>query len=141
MKKCFKCEVEKEFFEFGKYKKSKDGLYHLCKLCKREMDKFYYNRKDKLKKEDKYLKQVKRIKNIKEYVLDYMKDKKCKNCNENRLPALDFHHLNNKEFNVSQGILNGYSLDRIKKEINKCEILCSNCHRVETADQFNWYCK
>ena len=31
------------------------------------------------------------------------------------------------------------SLDTLKKEIDKCEIRCANCHRRKTAKQFNFY--
>lgn len=39
MKKCNKCEILKELFEFGKHKTTKDGLRNLCKSCHNEMNK------------------------------------------------------------------------------------------------------
>ena len=44
--------------------------------------------------------------------------------------ALEFHHLRAKTRRVSAMML--YSKKRIKEEISKCELLCANCHRVET---------
>ena len=52
----------------------------------------------------------------------------CRICGYNRcLAALDFHHLDpaQKEFNISSVM----SWPRIMMELNKCELLCSNCHR------------
>lgn len=42
--------------------------------------------------------------------------------------ALQFHHLNpaEKEFNIGQ--LRSYSLNMLKKELDKCALLCGNCH-------------
>lgn len=46
----------------------------------------------------------------------------------NDIACLDFHHLKDKEFNISNEIRN-LSIENLKKEINKCVVLCSNCHR------------
>lgn len=55
----------------------------------------------------------------------------CATCGENDPVCLDFHHSNKteKEICVSQAVNRGWSKERILKEIAKCEILCSNCHR------------
>lgn len=56
---------------------------------------------------------------------------KCKKCGYNRCPiALEFHHLDpsQKIFSISQ-IPHTRSWARIQEEIDKCELLCSNCHR------------
>lgn len=44
--------------------------------------------------------------------------------------ALDFHHVNpsEKEFGISSGG-NIKSFERLKPELDKCVLLCSNCHR------------
>lgn len=56
---------------------------------------------------------------------------KCKVCGENRLPCLDFHHPNkDKEKEVSL-LLKNENRSKILKEVNKCIILCANCHRIE----------
>lgn len=55
---------------------------------------------------------------------------KCVCCGYNNyVGALDFHHIDplKKEFNISH--LRTYSLDKIKPELDKCVLVCSNCHR------------
>src|SRR5271169_3015483 len=56
---------------------------------------------------------------------------KCKNCPESHPACLEFHHRNpaEKEFNITQAWRLGYSWKRILKEIEKCDVLCANCHR------------
>lgn len=53
---------------------------------------------------------------------------KCK-CGEDRPWVLQFHHLDPSDKESSYYILGGYALDRIIKEIKKCEVVCERCHR------------
>lgn len=62
----------------------------------------------------------------------------CADCGYNaRAIALDFDHL--PEFvkidNVSKMILSDATLDAIQREIDKCEVVCANCHRIRTEDR------
>ena len=58
---------------------------------------------------------------------------KCEMCGENHPACLDFHHKDKKDksFNVAIMASSGYSIEKIKEEIAKCIVLCSNCHRKE----------
>lgn len=58
----------------------------------------------------------------------------CRNCPEDDPVALDFHHRDptTKIFTIgSKAIANKYSVERLMEEIEKCDILCANCHRKE----------
>ena len=71
-----------------------------------------------------------RRQDCREWFQAYKSTLKCKLCPENHPATLDFHHRNgDKEFEVSNGVVQGQSKERILKEIEKCDILCSNCHR------------
>jgi 5-methylcytosine-specific restriction endonuclease McrA len=54
----------------------------------------------------------------------------CLVCGEDEATCLDFHHLDatQKDFTISQAFLY-YGKDKIEKELSKCVVLCSNCHR------------
>jgi len=72
----------------------------------------------------------KRRKKIRQMAIDY-KGGRCQLCGYNKCPeALEFHHLDSldKDFGISD---KGYtrSWKRIKKELDKCILLCANCHR------------
>lgn len=84
-------------------------------------------------KEKRIIDASERRKKQKVLIRDYIKslNPKCQVCLESELACLDFHHLNpqEKEYEISTLIGNGASLDKIKTEMQKCCILCSNCHR------------
>jgi hypothetical protein len=56
----------------------------------------------------------------------------CIQCGIADVRVLDFHHLdkNGKEGSIGKAAALNWSEDRILKEIAKCEVLCSNCHRI-----------
>ncbi len=61
----------------------------------------------------------------------------CNRCKwKGSIAAFEFHHVNDdKEFNI--GSAANKSWEVIKKEIDKCELLCSNCHRIEHSKHDN----
>ena len=44
--------------------------------------------------------------------------------------AMDFHHLANKKDSISHLVISCASLKRIQEEIDKCILICANCHRI-----------
>lgn len=55
----------------------------------------------------------------------------CQNCGYNRnLAVLQFHHIDpeTKEISLDARSMGNVSLDRLEKEIQKCKLLCANCH-------------
>ena len=73
-------------------------------------------------------------KKYREHVLSYKKDKCCERCGYNEhTEILQFHHLRDKEFTISEN-------DCIKKfdeEIKKCILLCPNCHSLHHLNERN----
>ena len=116
MTKCSYCYKVKEDSEF--YKRSEKDQYTRKSLL-RSLCKFCMNKKDLEKKQK-----------VKEKAVKY-KGGKCQNCNYNKcISALEFHHLDSKtkEFNIATvRNLN----EKVYKELDKCVLICSNCHREE----------
>lgn len=55
----------------------------------------------------------------------------CSLCGYNKnMSALEFHHLNSKEklFNIDSRSISNLKMEKIKCEIMKCILVCSNCH-------------
>jgi transcription elongation factor Elf1 len=74
----------------------------------------------------------KRKNEIKRWFQKYKSSSRCIKCGENHPATIDFHHHSGKkEKNISKMVADGYSISRIEKELEKCIVLCSNCHRKE----------
>jgi predicted nucleic acid-binding Zn-ribbon protein len=72
---------------------------------------------------------------IQEFIGEYKLSKGCADCGYNKHHvALDFDHVDGeKELNVC----NAKSIKQAKKEIEKCEVVCSNCHRIRTYNRLH----
>lgn len=101
------------------------------KKLKAKHQKAWYEKHREEHKKKVYEGKIRRRKEMRKY-LNFL-GFKCKNCGEDDGVVLDFHHRNPKEkdFEVSVMICSGYSLKRIINEIEKCDVLCANCHRRE----------
>ena len=91
-----------------------------------------YNREWAKKNPIKRLASFRRWKKKRKIWFDQIKSKlSCKMCGENYPACLDFHHINLKDKTglVSRMFQRYMNKKLILKEIDKCEILCSNCHR------------
>lgn len=66
---------------------------------------------------------------VKMMSIKYLGGKCCKCGYKKCIWALEFHHLNPKEkvFRLGDGITRSWK--RIKKELDKCILVCANCHR------------
>lgn len=71
-----------------------------------------------------------RRKRIKQELIDY-KGGKCEICGYNKnIAALEFHHINPEEKDFSISDSNIYkNLEVLKREVDKCMLVCANCHR------------
>lgn len=113
MRKCGLCEEIKPVSEFTK--NSRSGYLHsYCKPCATKKGR---REKQKFKKD----------------CVAY-KGGKCIRCGYNKCPAaLEFHHRNPEEKEFSLRDVGGTIAltDRVKAELDKCDLLCSNCHKEE----------
>lgn len=62
---------------------------------------------------------------------------KCRRCGfSGHVAAFEFHHVRGKkEFAI--GNVSNKSWATIRRELKKCELLCSNCHRITHASEWN----
>ncbi|MCA1836724.1 MAG: hypothetical protein LC721_10535 [Actinobacteria bacterium] len=104
----------------------------MCRPCRSA-----YHRKHYLANKRRYVehaakaKKGQRIKRTRR-LLEFFATHPCVDCGEADPVVLEFDHLRDKSFEVTQG-LEWRSWQRILNEIEKCDVVCANCHRRRTA--------
>jgi len=70
---------------------------------------------------------------IRSWLESYKRSHHCERCGASDYRVLEFHHRDSaeKDANVSDMLRQGLSIASIQKEIEKCRVLCANCHRIE----------
>ena len=66
-----------------------------------------------------------------QYLLDYFSLYPCVDCGERDPVVLEFDHLRDKRFTIGSA-LRSRSWQSILAEIQKCDVVCANCHRRRT---------
>ena len=102
----------------------------------RRYQKVYYANNAKKRKTEVAL----RRKNIRRWYDEIRRESNCSECGlsgETCPWLLEYHHrvAGTKTAGVSHLVSNGYSRKRIEEEMAKCDILCSNCHRIHHYEQ------
>lgn len=106
----------------------------MCRPCRAA-----YKREHYLAHKDRYVRQAgvrKQLLRRKRtaYLLDYFASHPCQDCGETDPMVLELDHLDAKaeSFNISHALpYRGWQ--SILDEIEKCEVVCANCHRRRTA--------
>ena len=94
-----------------------------------------YKNKEDLKKAQKRQRDYKRL-----AIIEYLSNHPCEICGESDPVVLEFDHIDPKlkHKTIARMVGGGtYSLKSVFQEIEKCRILCANCHRRHTHNQNN----
>jgi hypothetical protein len=134
MKICGRCKQEKPLEDFAWKNKAKGTKQYQCRVCQYEYRTEHYSRN-----KEKIYSQIKtRQQELKDKLWEYKSKHPCLDCGETDPVVLEFDHLRDKEANVSTLVLRGAGWDTILAEIEKCEIVCANCHRRRTHKRGGW---
>lgn len=109
-----------------------------CERCKKESEQ--YKSYKKLCRECVVRKTFEKRRRTKQLAVNY-KGGSCEICGYNKcLEALDFHHIDpcTKDGNIANLLTKCLSIDRLKNELDKCQLLCRNCH-AEAHNRFDGY--
>lgn len=106
-----------------------------CHECNRQYKREYYHRHPE--KKSRWYAVSKSRKDALRNFITSAKSRPCKDCGrEYPYYVMDFDHIpgrGDKAFKLS--IFRGRSLVNIEREIAKCDVVCSNCHRIRTHNR------
>lgn len=139
-KVCNHCLKEKDEEEFNWRYKTLGIRNPACKDCQHAFNKDYYKGDAK----GRHLQQVKKRtdaarETARDFVYKYLLTHPCEGCGERDPVVLEFHHIGEKDMEITRMVGGGWSIKRIQEEMGKCQVLCSNCHRKVTAKERGWY--
>lgn len=124
MKTCWKCKIEKDEIDFYKGQNQ-------CKTCWKAKVKQCQNLNQVRYNEYKYKGRRKKKEQV-----DKLKEVPCTDCGgEFPVCAMHFDHLPGctKEFGIAASLT--MSDEKLYNEIDKCEVVCANCHAIRTFER------
>jgi len=136
MKKCSGCHEEKLLECFAPHRIR--GTQSWCRDCNKARSKQYYadNRDKHIAVVHQH--KVSQRKRNQENYCNYLLSHPCVDCGEADILVLEADHLRDKKKNVSL-LLNAYAWAAVVAELEKCDIVCSNCHARRTQQRIGSY--
>jgi hypothetical protein len=135
LKRCIDCGELKPVSEYHRNRGRPDGLQRRCKTCNIEVNKRWYEEHPEVKARRMYEYARARKREAQWRILDYLRAHPCVDYGESDPVVLDFDHLRDKVRNISAMMRQRWQA--IVAEIEKCEVVCANCHRRRTAMRAN----
>lgn len=132
MKLCSVCHRSLQLGAFNRHAGRRDGLQRHCRECSKAMYSRYYA-KDAERARLRSRNEQRRAELIE--VVRRAKSKPCADCGlEYPYYVMDLDHVRgSKSFTISTLVTrSSVTLQRLEAEIAKCEVVCSNCHRIRT---------
>ena len=134
MKWCAACGSEKLRSSFSSNRARPDGLQTYCIVCSRVYQREHYKRNAEKYRARAAARNVQHRGMVRRIVQE-AKARPCADCGRRYPPwVMDFDHVDpaNKLFTIGRDGWYRKGLIDIRREIAKCEVVCSNCHRTRT---------
>lgn len=137
-KTCSKCNLSLDISNYNKNKRKADGLQTYCKLCSRLNSRAYYADNKEYHAAATRKRSDKVVKENRQRVYDIFTNSKCADCPERNILTFEFDHVRGVKVDcVTLLLKSGYCWETVKAEIDKCDIVCANCHRIRTMTRGN----
>ncbi len=125
---CSKCKVTKPIEEFNFRFRATGVRLPYCRECGKELTRDHYQRNKR-----QYIARSIRAKERRREYLRQAKSRPCVDCDvQYPYYVMDFDHREGEEKLFELNRVNRLTMRAIKQEIEKCDVVCSNCHRERT---------
>jgi hypothetical protein len=132
MRRCGRCGETKAVEEFAWRRKARGQRDNYCRTCRAAYKQEHYA----LNRERYIGAAVRRRAAVASeraaYLVEFFATHPCVDCGESDPLVLEFDHLGDESFNIAKG-LRDRSWVALMEEMDKCDVVCANCHRRRTA--------
>ncbi len=126
---CRTCKTWKPKGEFNYRDVNRGLLQYDCRDCQQKLRRESYANHRETAKASNNERTLLAIESGREYVYNYLLEHPCVDCGNNNVLTLSFDHVRGtKKRAVVEMVNSGYSIETIKAEIEKCDVVCFNCH-------------
>lgn len=133
LKRCSRCREWKPLDAFNRLSRAKDGRQWNCRACNAAWHAEHKAHHNALIAK----RNLRVISALRLQIFEYKLARGCADCDERDPTVMEFVHLRDKEALVSALVKNCISWERLLEEIEKCDVVCANCHRRRTARRAN----
>ena len=124
--------LSKPMDEFAWRRRKRLQRDNMCRQCRSDYGKSHYEAN-----KPRYIQNAARVKKATKldrtwYLLEYFEEHPCADCGESDPVVLEFDHFATRS-STSARAFEERAWDSVLEEIEKCEVVCANCHRVRTA--------
>ena len=140
VRNCSNCLLEKPLSDFyiRRTGKRTGEYYNHCKECQKSRGRTYYANNHERQSKLSISRNRKNRKKQRDFV-NTLKNFPCVDCGNIYPPCvMDFDHRGEveKTGNIGSLVSQAYfTIERLKKEIEKCDLVCANCHRIRTYNR------
>ena len=128
------CKQDLSLSEFNKNSKRSDGVQTMCRSCQKGYYAKRYSNPDG-KERARLARNREASKQSRRDIIREAKSVPCMDCGvEYPYYVMDFDHRDpsQKSFTIGLIVGQGQPIALLMQEIEKCDVVCSNCHRIRT---------
>lgn len=130
-KRCGRC---RQVLALTSFNRLGDGHQGWCRRCFSD----YFRERGTLYRRQCVSGKRERRRKARLLVQEILKSNRCADCGERDMAVLEFDHVRGKRKGICQLMGEGLDVKELKKEVERCEVVCVNCHRRRTATRANW---
>jgi hypothetical protein len=131
-RKCYRCVALKPPAEFAWRNKAERRYDSFCRPCRAAYKKAHYaaNKRRYIERAQERKRELALERTL--YLIAFFRSHPCVDCGEADPVVLEFDHRRDKLFSIGME-LSQRKWQSILAEIEKCDVVCANCHRRRTA--------
>ena len=128
---CSRCASYRPATDFNRFAA---GRQWWCRGC---FKRYYSEGRARHRNRNNALK-TQRVQEAQRLVYEHLRGRSCADCEEHDPIVLEFDHVETKRAEVSVLVRRGLRAAALRAELDRCHIVCANCHRRRTASRVGW---